>query len=110
MIKASALITPTLADLIMGIAAKHQPAKKKPGRKSMLEAHAAAVAAGKAPGPLEFQTVNYSYNTHADRIHKLGTAGDVEALRALDLKGTNTYARAIRRYRDLWVEHLDGHA
>lgn len=106
MIKASALITPTLHDLIMGIAAAKQPLKKKPGRKSMLGPFEAQVAAGQSPGPLQFHTVNYSYNNHADRIFKLGTEGDLAGLQALDLKGTNTYARAIRRYRDLWVEYL----
>lgn len=105
-IKASAMITPSLADLIMGIAAKHSPAPKPPGRRSMLSVFEEAVKAGHAPGPLVFQTVNYSYNNHTDRIFKAGTAGDLTALTAMDIKGTNTYARAVRRYRDLWVEYL----
>ena len=36
--------------------------------------------------------------------------GDLEGLQTYALNGTNTYAKALRRYRDLCVEHVKAKA
>lgn len=108
MISSRSILTHEVESLVMAIAARkaaaHPP--KKPGRKTMLLAHADAVEKGNPPPPLEFKTVNYTYNKHADVIWKLGSAGDLEALQTMEIKGTNTYAKALRRYRDLFITYL----
>lgn len=71
----------------------------------------AKIKAGLAEGvinPLEFTSAaNFSYNRHTDAILKLAIGQDVEALKAYEVKGVNTYAKAIKAYRDLLIEHVE---
>lgn len=107
-------VTPELEAFILGIAAGVADAKKatakKRGRKSMLTPVQQALESGQVI-PLEFASAaNYTYNRHADRIYKLALANDLEALEAIEIGGVNTYAKALRGYRDLLVAHLKGSA
>lgn len=82
-----------------------KPEKKK--RKTILSDVDRALALGKAPPLLVFQSeVNYTYNAHAARLHKLWAAGDVAGLQSYPAAGKNTYGRALAKYRDLLVSHL----
>lgn len=60
---------------------------------------------GQAPERLVISSAaNKSYQRHADALWDIAAyKGDVNALRAYPLNGTNTYARALKRYRDLLV-------
>jgi hypothetical protein len=102
-------------ELVMGIANKKQAeqakAKGKPGRKSMLSGAKDAVAKGQMPDLLEFNSAaNYTYNRHAEHIYLLAQGGDLETLVGLEIKGSNTYSKALRNYRDLMVAYLKGQA
>jgi hypothetical protein len=104
-------VTPEVESLILkianGIASVKMASAKKRGRKSMLTAAQEAVQAGQLPPPLEFASeANYTYNRHADRLHKLAVEGNLEALEATEIGGVNTYAKALRGYRDLLIQHL----
>lgn len=103
-------VTPELEAFVLGIAAGVADAKKatakKRGRKSMLTPVEQALANGEVL-PLEFASeANYTYNRHADRIYKLALANDLDGLEAVEIGGVNTYAKALRRYRDLLIGHL----
>ena len=50
---------------------------------------------------------NSSYNTHLAKLYGFAKEGLRTALVDYPLSGTNTYARAVRGYRDLLVAHLD---
>lgn len=107
-------VTPEIEAFILGIAAGVADAKKatakKRGRKSMLTPIEAALASGQVL-PLEFKSeANYTYNRHADRIYKAALANDLEGLEAIEITGVNTYAKALRGYRDLLIGHLKGSA
>lgn len=103
-------VTPELEAFILGIAqgvadAKKATAKKR-GRKSMLTPLQASLALGVIL-PLEFASeANYTYNRRADRIYKMALANDLDGLEAVEIAGVNTYAKALRGYRDLLVVHL----
>ena len=107
-------VTPELEAFILGIAAGVADAKKacakKRGRKSMLTPVQASLAQGVIL-PLEFASeANYTYNRRADRIYKMALANDLDGLEAIEIAGVNTYAKALRGYRDLLVAHLKGAA
>lgn len=87
-------------------AAKAKQAKHpvKSTRPQLLSQARKAVEDGKLPPVLHFTSeANYSYNRHSEAMHALAKAGDVKALTAYLIKGTNTYARALAGYRDLLV-------
>lgn len=110
---ASELVPADVAALVMGIADAKQAAKPKAkcGRKSMLTAAREAVARGELPEMLEFKSeANYTYNRHADNLHKLAVANDSAGLEAYAIGGTNTYSKALRGYRDLLVQYVKGAA
>jgi len=103
-------VTPALEAFILGIARGVADAKKafakKRGRKSMLTPVLEGLEAGTIL-PLEFASEsNYTYNRHADRLHKLALEGNLEALEAIEISGVNTYAKALRGYRDALISHL----
>jgi hypothetical protein len=103
-------VTPALEAFILGIAAGVADAKKafakKRGRKSMLTPVLEGLEAGVIL-PLEFASEsNYTYNRHADRLHKLALEGNLEALEGIEISGVNTYAKALRGYRDALISHL----
>lgn len=64
--------------------------------------------AGLALAPMEIGSAgNPSIYKTASKLHSAATAGDVLALRAWKLNGTNTYSRALCSYRDGLVEALE---
>jgi len=80
---------------------------RKP-RSGLLTAAQAALDAGRLPDLLVFASeVNYGYNRHSKALHDFAVAGDLEGLRAYPVNGVNTYGRALRRYRDLLVFHVE---
>jgi hypothetical protein len=103
-------VTPEVESLILkianGIASVKLASAKKRGRKSMLTPVIEGLEKGEVL-PLEFASeANYTYNRHADRLHKLALEGNLEALEATEIGGVNTYAKALRGYRDLLIQHL----
>lgn len=91
---------------IMGAAkAKQARHPVKVQRPQILSAARKAVEAGKLPPVLKFQSEqNYSYNAHGSAMHAMAKAGDRNGLLAYEIKGTNTYARALAGYRDLLLQ------
>lgn len=82
------------------------PAKAKRASGLMAKAEA-AVKDGAVPPAPTFPVSNYWSQRKADAIHALVTAGDLEGLRAYEVGGTNTYAKALRRYRELCIGYLE---
>lgn len=79
----------------------------RPVRPTLLGAARAALEAGEAIPLLVFESAaNFTYNRHSDALHKLWGAKDEAGLRAYPINGTNTYARALRAYRDVLVESV----
>lgn len=104
-------LTDAVVASIMAHAKAHQPHTTTTGQRkgSMLEAAQQAVSKGEAPPPLTFKSkANASYQKHADALYAHACAGEIEALEAYPLKGTNTYARALTRYRSLLVATVKG--
>lgn len=91
-------------------AAKAKPVKVKV-RVGILAPHEAALKAGEAIPALLFQSVaNYSYNTRAKALLALYEAGDLPGIVGFEVKGVNTYARALSRYRDILAKSLQDRA
>jgi hypothetical protein len=60
-----------------------------------------ATTLGQAKARLEITSgKNAGYQKHCDRMYELAQAGDIATLAAYPVKGTNTYAKMLRRYRD----------
>lgn len=60
-----------------------------------------ATVLGQAKARLEITSgKNAGYQKHADALYDLAQAADKPALAAYPIKGTNTYCRMLRRYRD----------
>lgn len=79
----------------------------KAPRRGLLSEVERAIMLGNEPPLLEFaSTVNYTYNRHAKALYERWQARNAEGLEAYPLKGTNTYARALSRYRDLLLANL----
>lgn len=101
---AAALLPPGFAALMAKIEAKNAPAPKK--RRGLLAEVERVVALGKAPPLLQFGSgANYTYNRHAQALHKLWSEGDTAGLQGYSLNGKNTYARALARYREVLLAH-----
>jgi hypothetical protein len=67
------------------------------------------VSKGEAPPPLVFKSkANASYQKHADALYAHACNGELETLEAYPLNGTNTYARALRKYRELLCATVKG--
>ncbi len=49
---------------------------------------------------------NMSYAKRADRLLEMARSGDRKGLKALAITGVNTYAKALRLYRDGLLESL----
>ncbi len=103
---AAAILPPGFAALMKKVEAQAKATKPaKPKRKTLLSDVERAIALGKEPPRLEFATSsNYTYNRHADALHKLWKAGDLAGLKGYEISGKNTYARALAKYRDLLVK------
>ncbi len=92
-------------------AAKAATLPPRPPRLTLLSAAQAAASAGTLPPLLVFQSKrNASYNAHAQALHQLAAAGDLAGLTAYPVKGTNTYARALARYRTVLADYLSAAA
>lgn len=74
----------------------------------------ATIKAGLLAGEIRLLTfaseANPTYNRHAYALYTAAVAGDREAVASYPIAGVNTYARALRGYRDLLVAHLDAKA
>lgn len=104
-------LTEAVVASIMAHAVAHQPPTPTPAARkgTMLEQARTAVAKGEAPPPLTFKSqANPSYQKHADALYEHACAGQLEALEAYPLKGSNTYARALSKYRELLVATVKG--
>ena len=93
--------------LIGGLVAMNaKPMPKK--RVTLLSEARKQLGEGLLPEPFEIASVaNSSYNTHLSKLYGFAKAGFRTALVDYPISGTNTYARAVRGYRDLLVEYLD---
>jgi hypothetical protein len=67
-----------------------------------------AIAAGKFPdkAPVVTSEANPHYQKHFDRLFALAKAGDWDAVRDYEVKGSNSYSKMVARYRqDLLALH-----
>ncbi|CAB4122766.1 hypothetical protein UFOVP32_65 [uncultured Caudovirales phage] len=78
----------------------------KPERKPLLADALKAVQAGVEPAPPTFPISNYWSQRHADKLFALMQAGDEEGLNAFPINGCNTYAKALRAYREICLTYL----
>jgi hypothetical protein len=103
-------LTESVVASIMAHAIAQQPPTPTTTRRGTMLANAqAAVLKGEAPAPLVFKSQsNRSYQKHADALYDLAALGDLDALQAYPLSGTNTYARALHKYRGLLVATVTG--
>lgn len=77
-------------------------------RASLLGAASLAVKAGNLPALVVFKSAaNQSYNRHAEALHALAQAGDLAGLKGYRTFGANTYGKALSRFRDLLVIHVE---
>jgi hypothetical protein len=91
----------------------------KPVRPGICRDARNAVAAGEAPARLMINSLhNMTYQRRADEVYALGVAaqeavgrGQASEARAAavaiashEIKGVNTYSKALRFYRDVWAE------
>ena len=49
--------------------------------------------------PVVTSKTNQHYQKRFDRLAELAAAGDWDAVRAYDVKGSNTYSKMLARYR-----------
>jgi hypothetical protein len=67
-----------------------------------------AIAAGRLPqkAPVVTSAANPHYQKHFDRLFDLAKAGDWDGVRNYEVKGSNSYAKMVARYRqDLLAVH-----
>lgn len=95
--------------LIAGLALKAQAAKpQRKVRVSLLSTAQKQVEEGLLPEPVEITSeANLSYNTHMAKLYEFAKAGFRSAVEDYPIGGTNTYARAVKGYRDLLLKYLD---
>jgi hypothetical protein len=101
-------LTPDVMELIMAMGLEAGEAKPvaKP-RKSLLDAAQKAAEAGCLPPVPTFPASNATYAVHAQRLQEMAAANNADALLAFEVKGTNTYAKALKRYRDVLITYLE---
>lgn len=80
--------------------------KQPKQRATMTDAAMAAALAGKMPEPLTFPASNAYAQKHADALLALAQADDKAGVEAFQIGGTNTYSRALRRYREALLVFL----
>lgn len=79
----------------------------KAPRPTLVSAARKALDGGEAIPLLVFESAaNFTYNRHSTSLHQLWAAKDEAGLLAYVIKGTNTYAKALRAYRDVLVESV----
>jgi hypothetical protein len=72
-----------------------------------------AIAAGRLPqrAPVVTSAANPHYQKHFDRLFGLAKAGDWDAVRNYEVKGSNSYSKMVARYRqDLLAVHAASEA
>ena len=72
-----------------------------------------AIAAGRLPqkAPVVTSAANPHYQKHFDRLFGLAKAGDWDAVRDYEIKGSNSYSKMVVRYRqDLLAVHAASEA
>jgi hypothetical protein len=82
-------------------------APQKPSR-SRYSIDPEAIAAGRLPqkAPVVTSAANPHYQKHFDRLFGLAKAGDWDAVRNYEVKGSNSYSKMVARYRqDLLALH-----
>lgn len=100
-------ITDALAHLIYGLGEAAGDAIPVPKRRKGITSDAWDRAEqAKLPKPLSFPASNIYAQKHADALLALGRNGDAEGLTAYVIGGTNTYAKALRDYRDALLAYL----
>jgi hypothetical protein len=79
--------------------AKATAAQKAPPSRYAIDP--AAIAAGKLPdkAPVVTSKANPYYQKHFDRLFALAKAGDWDAVRVYEVKGSNSYSKMVARYR-----------
>jgi hypothetical protein len=93
-----------------------RPAKAMAARNSPRSRYAidpAAIAAAKLPdkAPVVTSKANPHYQKHFDRLIALAKAGDWDAVRDYEIKGSNSYSKMVARYRqDLLAVHAASEA
>lgn len=95
--------------LIAGLALKAQAAKPQPKKRVTLLAPAIAqLEQGLLPEPVEITSeANLTYNVHMAKLYEFAKAGFRNAVEDYPIGGMNTYARALKGYRDLLIKYLD---
>jgi hypothetical protein len=94
-----------MADAIAATRAANRPPKAK--RRGMTTAAWEAVKAGRAPEKLVIGSATNAYAQKViDQLYELYLAGELAALEAFVISGTNCYARGARSYRDACVAYL----
>jgi hypothetical protein len=86
--------------------AKEKVAKEKAPRATIAGAALAQALSGVVPTPPVFPASNAPAQRHVDAIHSLTLAGEVEKVAGYMIGGSNTYAKATRKYRDACLEYL----
>jgi len=87
-------------------------APQKPSR-SRYAIDPEAIAAGRLPqkAPVVTSAANPHYQKHFDRLFALAKAGDWDAVRDYEVKGSNSYSKMVARYRqDLLAVHAASEA
>jgi hypothetical protein len=92
--------------LALGDAAGKRATRQKKPRTTLLTQAERAVERGEAPTPLTFPTSNYWMQAKADELLAMALSGDAVGLAAYPVTGSNTYSRALRRYRVLCLEYV----
>jgi hypothetical protein len=104
-------LTPSHMSLIdvLGVKANAARAKPaKPPRPSMLSAASTAAASGVIPPRLVFTSAaNTSYQKHADAMFALAVDLKRDELSAYPIKGSNTYSKALQRWRSTALPVVD---
>jgi hypothetical protein len=65
-----------------------------------------AARRGELPAPLIVPESNAHVRKRADAFRAMAEAGDLEGLTSAEIGGTNTYAKALRSYRDALVHYV----
>jgi len=95
--------------LMATLAAQVQATKPQPKRRvTILSGARKQLEGGVLPDPVEIKSeANLSYNNHMAKLYDFAKAGLRNAVEDYPLAGTNTYAKAVKGYRDLLLEYLD---
>ena len=83
----------------------------KPRQRASFEALEASARAGTLPPPPDFSAATHArFRGKLARLSDLAAAGDIEALRAFEIKPVSSSPKAMARYRDLCVIALNARA